>query len=76
MSCYSSRSKFDLTEVFSSNKKSDPLISKPEDVVLKSSTPKGNAYTVDDLQPITLSESVSNVNNAISNISVHKVKIF
>ena len=76
MSCYSSRSKLDLTEVFSSNKKSDPLISKPEDVVLKSSTPKRNAYTVDDLQPITLSESVSNVNNAISNISVHKVKIF
>ena len=41
-----------------SNKNSGPLNSKPEHVVLKSSTAKRIAYTVDDLQPITISELV------------------
>ena len=64
------------TNLANSNKKSDPLNSKPENVVLKSSTPKRNACTVDDLQLITISESVSNVNSAISNIIVHQWKNF
>ena len=50
------------TNLANSNRKSAPLNSEPENVVLKSSTPKRNAYTVDDLQPITISESVCNVN--------------
>ena len=64
------------TNLANSNKKSGPLNSKLEDVALKSSTLKRNAYTVDDLQPITISESVININNAISNIIVLKLNFF
>ena len=46
------------TNLANSNKKSGPVNSKPEHVVLKSSTAKRIAYTVDDLQPITISELV------------------